>query len=68
MIEKQVKILKKSESNFWSELKLLLNKNDDSKLNTFQIVFEIINNIRKSKDQALLEMVRKFDGIKSYKV
>ena len=68
MIEKQVKILKKSDLHFKSELNILLNKGDDSKLNMFKTVFEIINNIRKSGDQALLEMVRKFDGIKSYKV
>ena len=68
MIEKQVKMLKKSDPHFKSELNILLNKGDDSKLNMFKTVFEIINNIRKSGDQALLEMVRKFDGIKSYKV
>ena len=57
MIEKQVKMLKKSDLNFQSELNLLLNKDDNSKLNIFKTVFEIINNIRKSGDQALLEMV-----------
>ena len=42
------------------KLNILLNKGDDSKLNMFKTVFEIINNIRKSGDQALLEMVKKF--------
>ena len=65
MIEKQVKMLKKSDRHFESELNLLLNKDDDSKLNMFKTVFEIINNIRKSGDKALLEMVKKLDGIES---
>ena len=68
MIEKQVKMLKKSDPHFKSELNILLNKGDDYKLNMFKTVFEIINNIRKSKDQALLEMVRKLDGIEADKV
>ena len=68
MIEKQVKMLKKSDPHFKSELNLLWNKGDDYKLDMFKTVFEIINNIRKSKDQALLEMVRKLDGIESDKV
>ena len=68
MIEKQVKMLKKSDRHFESELNLLLNKDDDSKLNMFKTVFEIINNIRKSGDKALLEMVKKLDGIETDKV
>ena len=68
MIEKQVKMLKKSDRHFDSELNLLLNKDDDSKLNMFKTVFEIINNIRKSGDKALLEMVKKLDGIETDKV
>ena len=68
MIEKQVKMLKKSDRHFESELNLLLNKDDDSKLNMFKTVFEIINNIRKSGDKALLGMVKQLDGIDSEKV
>jgi histidinol dehydrogenase len=68
MIEKQVKMLKKSDRHFESELNLLLNKDDDSKLNMFKTVFEIINNIRKSGDKALLELVKKLDGIETDKV
>ena len=68
MIEKQVKMLKKSDRHFESELNLLLNKDDDSKLNMFKTVFEIINNIRKSGDKALLEMVKKLDRIETDKV
>ena len=68
MIEKQVKMLKKSDRHFESELNKLLNKDDDSKLNMFKTVFEIINNIRKSGDKALLEMVKKLDGIETDKV
>ena len=36
MIEKQVKMLKKSDRHFESKLNLLLNKDDDSKLNMFK--------------------------------
>ena len=61
-------MLKKSDRHFESELNLLLNKDDDSKLNMFKTVFEIINNIRKSGDKALLEMVKKLDGIETDKV
>ena len=68
MIEKQVKMLKKSDPHFKSELNILLNKGDDYKLNMFKTVFEIINNIRKSGDKALLEMVKKLDGIETDKV
>ena len=59
MIEKQVKMLKTSDVNFQSELKLLLNKGDDYNLNIYDIVIDIIKNIRKSGDQALLGMVKK---------
>ena len=68
MIKKQVKILKTSDANFHAQLKLLLKKDDDYKINTYQIVFDIIKNIRKSGDQALLTMVKKLDGIDSDKV
>ena len=68
MIEKQVKILKTSDINFYSELKLLLNKGGDYNLNIYEIVFDIIKKIRKSGDQALLEMVKKLDGIDTDKV
>ena len=68
MIEKQVKMLKTSDINFQSELKLLLNKGDGYNLNIYEIVIDIIKNIRKSGDKALLEMVKQLDGIDSEKV
>ena len=68
MIEKQVKMLKTSDINFQSEFKLLLNKGDGYNLNIYEIVIDIIKNIRKSGDKALLGMVKQLDGIDCEKV
>ena len=68
MIEKQVKMLQTSDINFQSELKFLLNKSDGYNINIYEIVFDIIKNIRKSGDKALLGMVKQLDGIDCEKV
>ena len=63
MVKLQVKMLKITDVNFKSELKLLLNKYESYNINIYETVFDIIKKIRKSGDQALLKMVKKFDGI-----
>ena len=68
MVKQQVKILISSDINFKFELKLLLNKGDNDNLNIYDTVYHIIKKIRKSGDQALLEIVKKLDGIDTDKV
>ena len=68
MIKQKVKMIKTTDINFKSELKLLLNKNDNYNVNVYHTVFEIIKKIRKSGDKALLEMVKQLDGINADKV
>lgn len=68
MTKKKVKILKSYDMNFKSELKSLLSKDDNYNHNVYDIVFEIIQKVRKSGDSALLELIRKFDKIEVDKV
>ena len=56
MTKKKVKILKSYDMNFKYELKSLLSKDDNYNQNVYDIVFEIIQKVRKSGDSALLEL------------
>ena len=68
MIKQQVKFLKTSDVNFKSELKLLLSKDNNYNLKIHKTVEDIIKKIRHSGDQALIEMIKKLDGIDIDKV
>lgn len=59
MTKKKVKILKSYDMNFKYELKSLLSKDDNYNQNVYDIVFEIIQKVRKSGDSALLELIKK---------
>ena len=61
-------MLKTSDKNFKSDLKLLLSKDDNYNLNLHNTVNNIIKKIRKSGDQALLQMVNKLDCIEIDKI
>jgi len=58
MTKKKVKILKSYDMNFKCELKSLLSKDDKYNQNVYDIVFGIIQKVRKSGDSALLELIK----------
>ena len=68
MTKKKVKILKSYDMNFKYELKSLLSKDDKYNQNVYDIVFGIIQKVRKSGDSALLELIKKFDKLEVNKV
>ena len=64
----KVKKLNISEDNFKSNLSLLLRNNQETNLDTYNTVLNIINKIQEFGNKALLDLVRKYDGIKVNKV
>ena len=68
MTENKVKKLNISEDNFKSNLSLLLRNNQETDRDTYNTVLNIINKIQEFGNKALLDLVRKYDGIKVNKV
>ena len=64
----KVKKLNISEDNFKSNLSLLLRNNQETNRDTYNTVLNIINKIQEFGNKALLDLVRKYDGIKVNKV
>ncbi|MDC1356560.1 histidinol dehydrogenase [Pseudomonadota bacterium] len=64
----KVKKLNISEDNFKSNLSLLLRNNQETDRDTYNTVLNIINKIQELGNKALLDLVRKYDGIKVNKV
>ena len=64
----KVKKLNISEDNFKSNLSLLLRNNQETDRDTYNTVLNIINKIQEFGNKALLDLVRKYDGIKVNKV
>ncbi len=60
-----VRVLKTKNSNFEKEFKKLLLKRDQHDLQIDQTVSQIINDVRKNSDKALIKLSRKFDNIKA---
>ena len=68
MTVNKVKKLNISEDNFKSNLSLLLRNNQETDRDTYNTVLNIINKIQEFGNKALLDLVRKYDGIKVNKV
>ena len=64
----KVKKLNISEDNFKYNLSLLLRNNQETNRDTYNTVLNIINKIQEFGNKALLDLVRKYDGIKVNKV
>ena len=64
----KVKKLNISEDNFKSNLSLLFRNNQETNRDTYNTVLNIINKIQEFGNKALLDLVRKYDGIKVNKV
>ncbi len=63
MIKQKVTKLNTSNANFKSELRLLMRDDQKSNSELYNTVFTILKKVKKSGDKALIELVKKFDGI-----
>ena len=61
MTKNKVIQLNTLDKNFKSHLNLLLRSDQETDLNTYNIVFNIIKKIQEFGDKALLDLVRKYD-------
>ena len=68
MTKNKVTKLDISDDNFKSNLSLLLRNNQETDRDTYNTVLNIINKIQEFGNKALLDLVRKYDGIKVNKV
>ena len=68
MIKNKVTKLNTFEVNFKSNLNLLLRNDQKTNLDIYNTVLSIKNKIQEFGDKALLDLVRKYDGIKVNKV
>ena len=68
MTKNKVTKLNISDDNFKSNLSLLLRNNQETDRDTYNTVLNIINKIQEFGNKALLDLVRKYDGIKVNKV
>ena len=68
MTENKVTKLNTFEDNFKSNLSLLLRNDQETDLDIYNTVLNIINKIQECGDKALLDLVRKYDGIKVDKI
>lgn len=59
-----MKIIKVNENNYINEIDSILNRSDDSFDEVDKIVADIIKQVRKDGDKALIDYTEKFDGIK----
>ena len=57
-----MKILNSENKNFYSELDKIINKRRRINKSNFKTVQQIINNVRKNKDKALMFYERKFNN------
>jgi len=68
MTDNKVTKLNTFEKNFKSNLSLLLRNDQETNRDTYNTVLNIINKIQEFGNKALLDLVRKYDGIKVNKV
>ena len=59
-----MKIIKVNENNYINDIDSILNRSDDSFDEVDKIVADIIKQVRKDGDKALIDYTEKFDGIK----
>ena len=64
MAESETKIINIKDKNFKNKLKALIRVDQKDQLNIYNTVFNIIKNIQKLGDSALIEFVNKFDSKK----
>ena len=57
-----MKILNSNNKNFYSELDKIINKRKKVNKSNLKIVENIINNVQKNKDRALIAYERKFNN------
>ncbi len=63
-----IKRLKSTDNNFLSELKILLTFDDSDNEEIIKATNEIVNEVKKTGDQALLDFTKKFDNVNTNNV